>query len=256
MSDEIGHAFFCYLLEIDTTNFKPQSYPITQSKIDSTVKRLDNVYKFIKDNYILKENGIDRIKVGDLFKNYSDYCTKNQIYKPKHKIDFNKTLENINIKYKKINGIHYYEISLNELKKIATKFNWNHELDEIVNDDDFIDDDDDLISRRLDYFAPIITNNYEEMYKKMLAENELLKNKIDKMTKHKKLGVYDSDDDIILEPIINKKKTMKLKKLQNLGQLFEDVENAINKGNKTINKFEINQAIEFSNEIDDLYAMF
>ena len=40
-SDEVGQAFYSYLLEIDLKDYDPQSYPLTQSKLDSYSKRLE-----------------------------------------------------------------------------------------------------------------------------------------------------------------------------------------------------------------------
>ena len=64
-NDEVGHAFYAYLYEIDTEKFNPQSYPKTQSKLDSYFKRLDNMYKYLKDEFILKKRNVDRISVTD-----------------------------------------------------------------------------------------------------------------------------------------------------------------------------------------------
>ena len=52
-NDEVGHAFFCYLMEVDTTNYRPQNFPTTQSKLDSYAKRMDHHENFLKYNYVL-----------------------------------------------------------------------------------------------------------------------------------------------------------------------------------------------------------
>ena len=46
-NDEVGHAFFCYLMEISTKDFNPQEFPENQNKSDAIVKRLDSVYLFL-----------------------------------------------------------------------------------------------------------------------------------------------------------------------------------------------------------------
>ena len=49
-NDEVGHGLYCYLMEIDTTNYVPQDFPTTQSKLDSYAKRLDSHENFLKYN--------------------------------------------------------------------------------------------------------------------------------------------------------------------------------------------------------------
>jgi hypothetical protein len=45
-NDEVGRAFYSFLYEINTDEFNSQNHPMTDSKLDSFYKRLDNVYKF------------------------------------------------------------------------------------------------------------------------------------------------------------------------------------------------------------------
>jgi hypothetical protein len=128
-NDDVGHAFYCYMMELDTNNFNSQRYPLTSSKIDSFVKRLDNVFKFLKDTYILQKEDMLRIKVGVLHDAYLKYCTITLV-KPKGKIDFCNTLKNIGINYFKSNDSNYYKQSLQQLESLADKYNWIHDLDE------------------------------------------------------------------------------------------------------------------------------
>lgn len=132
INNKVGHAFYCYMLEVDLTGFKPQSFPITSSKLDSLSKRLDNVYCFLRDEYILTEKDI-KTGVQDLYDSYCDYClsNKNQMKtSSKTKIDFNKHLEYVGIRYVKSNGKNVFKVSLEQLKDIAAKRHWVHELDE------------------------------------------------------------------------------------------------------------------------------
>jgi len=128
-NDEVGHAYYCKLMEIDLKGFNSQQYPVTSAKLDSHVKRLDNVYKFVKDTFILHKCGIDKVSVNNLFLLYVAYCTdaKN---KPKHKVDFNKALEEAGICHYKSNKENRYNISYEELQAIADKKHWIHELDD------------------------------------------------------------------------------------------------------------------------------
>ncbi len=128
-NDEVGHAFYSYMMEVDTNSFNSQRYPLTSSKIDSFVKRLDNVSRFLKDTYVLQKQDMMKIKVGILHDAYIKYCSINEM-KPKGKIDFCNTLKNLGIQYFKSNDANYYKESLQTLELLADKYNWIHELDE------------------------------------------------------------------------------------------------------------------------------
>jgi hypothetical protein len=129
-NDETGHAFYCRMLEIDTKGFYAQRFPITQSKIDSYSKRLDAAYQFIKSEYILKHKSIEKISVSLFHETYVDYCKEHKL-KDKSKIEFNKTLSEVGIKYVSLTGNkNYYICSLESLNEIADKYNWIHKLDE------------------------------------------------------------------------------------------------------------------------------
>jgi hypothetical protein len=47
-------------------------FPYAQ-KLDSIVKRLDIVYQFLKDEYVLKSKGINRVVVQELYDEYKNY---------------------------------------------------------------------------------------------------------------------------------------------------------------------------------------
>lgn len=122
--NEVGEAFFHYILKIDTLNFNPQAYPITQSKMDSLSKRLDNVYKFLKDEYILKKIDID-ISAQELFQEFKYYGS--------HKLskeDFHKKMSEAGFSRTKKDGKLWYEIKHKNLLKVATNKLWLHEFDE------------------------------------------------------------------------------------------------------------------------------
>ena len=131
LTKEVGEAFFSYLYEVDLTGFKSQSYPITQNKKDSFAKKLDSVHKFLKDMFVIKNIGVEKVKLADFHSEYETYCTNNNITKIKSKIDFNSSLKNIGIIYYKSNGVNYYKISKSDLKNISDKFHWVHDLDEV-----------------------------------------------------------------------------------------------------------------------------
>jgi hypothetical protein len=49
-NDEVGYALYCYLRELDTTNYKTLSYPLTQLKFSLILinERLDTAFIFFE----------------------------------------------------------------------------------------------------------------------------------------------------------------------------------------------------------------
>lgn len=134
-SDEVGQAFYSYLLEIDLKDYDAQAYPMTQSKLDSFSKRLDNVYKFIKDEFVLKKLPLTKITLTILYEHYVSYCIQCSI-KAKDKIEFNKTLKNVGIECYKSNSCHKFNVSYDQLLEISNKYHWVHNLELDTNDDE------------------------------------------------------------------------------------------------------------------------
>jgi len=132
-NDDIGYGFFCYMMEIDTTKFNPQDYPITQSKLDAVAKKLDSVYEFLKFEFIAKKTDFKGV-VQELHDEYKLYCINNHI-KSHHKIDFNKKLDEVGIIDKKSNKVNKYNVKYSDLVNLAKRNNWIHKLDEIEIDD-------------------------------------------------------------------------------------------------------------------------
>lgn len=127
-NDEVGEAFFNYMVNIDTNNFNPQSFPITQAKKDSIVKRLDSVYRFLKNEYILRKLDIDC--TAQFL--YDQYKFQN-VYTGGHKVsreDFHKRLLEVGIKKRIVNKKLHYEVPYDVLKSIGDSKRWIHELDE------------------------------------------------------------------------------------------------------------------------------
>jgi hypothetical protein len=127
-NDEVGEAFYHYLYRLDTNNFNPQSFPLTDNKLDSLSKRLDNVYKFIKEEYILNYMKIET-PISELYNEYKLYCSGNNI-KNTSKEDFHRKLSEVGFNRCKFNSKLYYKIPFEELVKTAKNKNWIHELDE------------------------------------------------------------------------------------------------------------------------------
>jgi hypothetical protein len=178
-SDEVGQAFYSYLLEIDLKDYDPQSYPLTQSKLDSYSKRLDNVYKFIKDEYVLKRNGFNKLPLRELYADYVIYA--NGKFKPKFKIEFNNTLKHIGIS---CNTKFIFNMSYEELKSIADKNHWIHELD-LEEEDDGISPFDNGLEVEPDYkklYFELLAKQ-ETPKEKQLTEDELLELELEQLSK-------------------------------------------------------------------------
>ena len=127
-SDEVGHAFYCYLMEIDTDNYNSQNFPMTQSKLDSFSKRLDSHESFLKQNYVLARAEI-KCTVGELYIEYESYCKGHEI-KKMTKIDLNKKLVELGIVSYKSNSSNKFKVSVETLNEIASDRKWIHSTDE------------------------------------------------------------------------------------------------------------------------------
>jgi hypothetical protein len=158
------------MLEIDTNGFYAQKdFPETENKSIARAKLLDPVYKFIKFEYVLKNKPILKIKPKDLYDLFLTYCDANQIDRKIGIVDFKTTLENVNIKQRKI-SVNIYRESIEDLKAIAEKYKWCCSYDELdedeeKNDDPFITVDDDEI-------------DYKALYNKQKLEIKELKTKL------------------------------------------------------------------------------
>lgn len=135
-NDEVGEAFFNYVYNINTDKFNPQSFPMTQSKMDSLSKRLDSVYKYLKEQYILKNKQID-ISAVDLYNDYKFYTAK-----PVAKEDFHRKLNEIGIDKTKHGTKIWYNIEHETLLNIGKTKNWINEVDEYNDETDVFSDTD------------------------------------------------------------------------------------------------------------------
>jgi hypothetical protein len=124
-NDKVGEAFFNHVYKRNTNKFNPQKFPLTKSKMDSYVKRLDSVYKFIKECYVLEHRSI-KIKCSDLFMEYTLYGGDTTKY---GREDFHKKMAEAGIIKHKISN-WFYVIDHKKLVEIAKKRHWIHELDE------------------------------------------------------------------------------------------------------------------------------
>jgi hypothetical protein len=125
----VGEAFYAYITEIDTKDFIPQQYPDTNAKLNAHAKRLDKVYEFVKNIFILNNQAIKHT-AKELYELYDKYCTENN-NKKLDKTSFAEKLKQVGIEYKKSNGNNWYKYSFEQLKVIGDKHKWIHELDEV-----------------------------------------------------------------------------------------------------------------------------
>jgi len=195
-NDNVGEALFQYLHTIDLEGYNSQKYPLTQNKLDSVSKRLDSVYEFLKTQYILPKLSIN-CKVNDLYEKYKVNCVKTKV--PYLKQDFNKKMEEINIKYYKSDGFNIYKISYENLLEIANRKHWIHKLDDF--------EEDNLINihekRNLEIFEDMENkNNSNIKIKTITDENELLKKQLEELKEQLKLFQNKPIEVVIEEPVI------------------------------------------------------
>jgi hypothetical protein len=134
-------------MEVDTTNYRPQNFQITQNKLDSYAKRMESHEQFLKFNYVLRRSEL-KTTVGLIHEEYLTYCRDNGIIKQLTKIDLNKKLKEIGIESYKSNKDLKITLTADELAEIAKCQNWVHETDEYYDEEETKEKKSDL-----DYFV-------------------------------------------------------------------------------------------------------
>lgn len=137
-NDEVGQAFFNYLLEIDISGFRSNVFVDTISKKESYVDRLHPLFKFIKFNYIYQNQGL-KITTKELYDNFLAYLDKIECAKKITKSKMISLLRECGIEYKSSNSKMIYNINHDDLKKVGDKFKWYHDddLEELDNNNIF-----------------------------------------------------------------------------------------------------------------------
>ena len=174
-NDEIGHAFFCYLYDIDTSAFNALDMPETQNKSDLCIELMQPHESFLKDVYILNQRGLGNSRVSDVYNKYVDYCTskkQNQISPQR----FCQEMRNLNIPYKKISVNKFENITYEFLYNLASKKKWLHDLD---NDFKVAEDDEVEVLNNLDGKPTVHVNN-DEM-KNIMDKNLALEKRIQEL---------------------------------------------------------------------------
>ena len=170
-NNDVGNALYSYFYEIDTNNYQPQDYPLTDNKLNSISKRLDFVYQYIKEEHILTNKDL-KSKLSDLYDEFSFWCARSQ-KKACQKTDFVSKLKEIQIYHKKSNGYLVYNVKLDVLKEIAAQQHWMTELDEYSEGSNDEDDKEEPPSQKA--MTVDECNKYEEMklkYEELEAENK------------------------------------------------------------------------------------
>jgi hypothetical protein len=176
-NNEVGEAFYSYMMEINIDGFYAQkSFPDTENKLLAIASQLDPLEKFLKFNYVLKNKAVSKVKTTDFYSFYVAFCSQNN-YKHLTNTMFYARLKTHKIeKGPKNNGYYYYDVSLEDLKKLASKHKWicefDEEIDERVDDDE--DDDDDQKTSPLDAGLPK-SIDYKALYERSQKEIERLK---------------------------------------------------------------------------------
>jgi len=182
---ECGSIMYNWLRSIDLSNYYSQKFPDTQAKIEARILRLDSVYKFIKDAYVLNKKPL-KVQRKDFYDEYKSYCVSSGI-SPSNKIEFGKRLATINLIPKKTNGFYEYNYSRSELNQIATTNKWLHSSDDYSDNEQQVSPLDEGLSCNSSEESitdePIISINAElqEENTKLRAEIEELKLQIQQL---------------------------------------------------------------------------
>jgi len=131
-NDAVGYAFYCYLMKIDLSNYNSLDIPITSKKLDAIVELLPTLEKFLKFKYLLQNKNI-KCKMTELYEEYENYCNSNKRH-CEGLPEFKANMQNLGFIYKSkkfndINGVKQFRISVDDLKALAEKKHWLHELD-------------------------------------------------------------------------------------------------------------------------------
>lgn len=126
LNDEVGEAFFNYLLTIDVSKFHSErDMPVSSQKLNALADAIPNEFKFIKEEYVLKTKDL-KSSVKDLFEEFQTFCLSNNI-KAYGRNEFINKLREVGIIFHKSDGYNIYKLSMNDLRKIANKYHWIHE---------------------------------------------------------------------------------------------------------------------------------
>ena len=203
-NDEVAKCFIAMLKTIDLTNFNSGVYPMTDTKLDAIANRMDEVYKYLKNEYILNNKGIDKILLSEFYLDYVNYYdsssgrNEDRNYKKTRytKIEFNKKLSEIGIKPYLCQGVNKFNISKGELLDIFKLKNFIHTTDVFLKEEKKNTKEDEI-----DY-----KKENEELKYKLKQQDKIqqqLQDEIKRLTEllkqPKQNEIIKQDDNIIIE---------------------------------------------------------
>ena len=235
------------LTDEECKNFYGQrDFPLTDNKKISIANSLSSVYKFLKFEYVIKKQPIDKIIRDDFFNEYKSFCLNNNFTKT-GKNEFYKKLEDIGINAYPSNGKNYFKCDYEKLKEISDKEKWIcrfDDVDETISTDDTIDNEkdsknnnDELENRNKT--LDIRNKELEQINNALITQIEQLKAEMEKIIKSKVLlkdgeiyNCYDTNDEKIT--------------VEQLDSLFDNVLNGQEKEKEpeTKYKFKKNKSIK------------
>ena len=224
---EVGYAFYCFLNELDMSNFLSCNMPMTETKKDSVAELLPCIDKFLKFNYILREKNID-CKLCDLHNEYKMFVRSEfPQYRPESIQGFNRHLKELGLhKKKNSDGLNVFDISINQIKAIAERKHWIHDLDkDIMDSKTFHDNDDDYDNgvTKKDLAVKMSLDEEIEHYKKLLNDLELkrINEWNQSKPKQKKVTKTPKQKTVTKTIIPTIKKSIVDEKCDNIKKLFE-----------------------------------
>ena len=183
--DDVGKAFYLYMMEYDISKFKSNKPPTTAKKKEYISELLSTTYKFIKFNYLLCNRDIKKITVSDLYDQYCLYCDNVSGIKHK-KTKFNAEIKELGFKYKTSNSKSTWTISVSELKTVAARHNWYHELDSDNMKDNIIWEDWKTVAEVAEPVNMFDAKEYEDIISAQAKEIEELKKQLELLKPKKK----------------------------------------------------------------------
>lgn len=161
----VGHAFYCYLKEIDTINYQSHIIPETQAKREIYLHLLPPQEKFLKKYFVLRHVGI-KMRTSALYKMYEE----SEFYKQgSNAHTFRAHLREIGFTSKIKDGYEMYDITYDQLLEFGKKRKWFDKSDiETQKEVEEADEEDKIYVDKRKYIKT------EERIKKMESEIKML----------------------------------------------------------------------------------
>ena len=218
-NDEVGKAFYHFMLKRDTKKFNPQNFVETQAKKIAQSDRLHPLFKFIKFNYILDGNDM-KILTKELYEQYMQYVSLTNSVNKLTKNKMISLLREHGIEYRTSNGKMSYNINNAQLKEIGNKYKFFFE-----------DDAEEIDENRLIAVGASVKLVMSPSEAKLQAEIDRLNNMITELKQVKQEVIPDDDDIEVINTNINMfnipKQPEKIKKTQDMNNIMNAFDNAL-----------------------------